>query len=156
MRQSQGDTKSRVNFYYGWGVCAFLLLATGVIYGQTLNHILLDYDDKDFVYGNLHVAPGLTLGGIKWAFSSGPGGEWYPLAMLSHMLDCQFFGADAWGHHLTGVLVHAAAAIALFLVLWRRTSELCPSAFVSSIFAVHPQHVESVAWVAKRKDVLSG
>ena len=76
--------------------------------------------------------------------------------MLSHMLDCQLFGLNAWGHHLTNVLLHAATSIALFLVLWRMTGELWPSAFVAAIFAVHPQHVESVAWVAERRDVLSG
>ncbi len=72
------------------------------------------------------------------------------------MLDCQLFGLHAWGHHLTNVLLHAATSIALFLVLWRMTGELWPSAFVAAIFAVHPQHVESVAWVAERRDVLSG
>ena len=72
------------------------------------------------------------------------------------MLDCQLFGLNAWGHHLTNVLLHAATSIALFLVLWRMTGELWPSAFVAAIFAVHPQHVESVAWVAERRDVLSG
>ena len=99
---------------------------------------------------------GLTGEGVRWAFTDGPYGEWYPLAMLSHMLDCQLFGLNAWGHHLTNVLLHAAASIALFLVLWRMTGELWPSAFVAAIFAVHPQHVESVAWVAERRDVLSG
>ena len=72
------------------------------------------------------------------------------------MLDCQLFGLNAWGHHLTNVLLHAAASIALFLVWWRMTGELWPSALVAAVFAVHPQHVESVAWVAERRDVLSG
>ena len=76
--------------------------------------------------------------------------------MLSHMLDCQLFGLAAWGHHLTNVLLHAAASIALFLVLWRMTGEFWPCGFVAAIFAVHPQHVESVAWISERKDVLSG
>ena len=105
---------------------------------------------------NPHVTAGLTGEGIRWAFTEGPFGEWYPLATLSHMLDCQLFGLNAWGHHLTNVLLHAAASIALFLVLWRMTDELWPSAFVAAVFAVHPQHVESVAWVAERRDVLSG
>ena len=100
--------------------------------------------------------PGLTLDGLRWAFTNGPVGEWYPLAMLSHMLDCQLFGLNAGGHHLTNVLLHAATSIALFLVLWRMTGELWPSAFVAAVFAVHPQHVERVAWVAERRDVLSG
>jgi tetratricopeptide (TPR) repeat protein len=150
------DTQRRLNTYNACGVCAFLLLAIGLIYGQTLGHILLEYDDHDFVYGNPNVAAGLTENGLKWAFTDGPFGEWYPLAMLSHMLDCQLFGLNAWGHHLTNVLLHAATSIALFLVLWRMMGELWPSAFVATVFAVHPQHVESVAWVAERKDVLSG
>jgi tetratricopeptide (TPR) repeat protein len=145
-----------INTCYAWGVCGFLLLMIGLIYGQTLGHVLLDYDDSTFVTDNDHVTAGLTGHGIWWAFTDGPFGEWYPVAMLSHMLDCQFFGLDAWGHHLSNVLLHAAASVALFLVWWRFTYELWPSAFVAAIFAVHPQHVESVAWVAERKDVLSG
>jgi len=156
VRPASTVNQSRANAYDAWGVCAFLLLAIGLIYGQTLGHILLDYDDNIFVYGNPHVAPGLTGDGFRWAFTEGPGGEWYPLAMLSHMLDCQIFGLNAWGHHLTNVLIHAVTSIALFLVLRRMTGELWPSALVAAIFAVHPQHVESVAWVAERKDVLSG
>ncbi len=132
-------------------------MAIATIYGQTLGFALLYYDDNEFVFANSHVAPGLTASGIHWAFTDGPFGEWYPLAMLSHMLDCQIFGSSAWGHHLTSVLLHAAASIALFLVLWRMTTELWPSAAVVAIlFAVHPQHVESVAWIAERRDVLSG
>jgi len=142
--------------YCAWGVCGFLLLAVGLIYGQTLNHSLLAFDDSSFVSGNPHVTPGLTSDGIHWAFTNGPFGEWYPLSMLSHMLDCQLFGLSAWGHHLTNLLLHAATSIGLFLVLWRMTEELWPSAFVATLFAVHPQHVESVAWLSERKDVLSG
>ena len=137
-------------------VCALLALAIGLIYGQTLDHVLLDHDDSGYVFANPHVTPGLTAEGIWWAFTDGPYGEWYPPTMLSHMLDCQLFGLNAWGHHLTNVLLHAAASVALFLVLWRMTDELWPSALVATIFTVHPQHVESVAWIAERRDVLSG
>ncbi|HTU26904.1 MAG TPA: tetratricopeptide repeat protein [Pirellulales bacterium] len=133
-----------------------MLLAIGAIYAQTLGFGFLEFDDDTFVYNNPHVTAGLTGEGVRWAFAEGPLGEWYPLAPLSHMLDCQLFGLEAWGHHLTSVLVHAATSIALFLVWWRYTGELWPSAFVAGVFAVHPQHVESVAWVAERKDVLSG
>ncbi len=138
------------------GVCAGLILAIVVIYGQTLSYPFLFYDDSGYVYANPHVTPGLTGAGIWWAFTDGPFGEWYPLVMLSHMLDCQVFGLNAWGHHLTNLLLHAAASIALFLVWWRMTGEFWPSAFVAAIFAVHPQHVESVAWIAERRDVMSG
>ncbi|HTU25046.1 MAG TPA: tetratricopeptide repeat protein, partial [Pirellulales bacterium] len=145
----------RTDLYFALAVCGVLLLAVGVVYGQTLNHAFLDYDDALFVQKNPHVAVGLTPDGFSWAFTDGPGGEWYPLAMLSHMLDAQVFGLNAWGHHLTNVLLHAATSVALFLVWWRYTSELWPSAFVAALFAVHPQHVEAVAWIAERKEVLS-
>ncbi|HEX4145243.1 MAG TPA: tetratricopeptide repeat protein [Pirellulales bacterium] len=148
--------RPRSNAFNAWCVCGGILLAVGIIYGQTLGHVLLEYDDNEFVTENPHVTAGVTVAGIRWALTEGPFGEWYPLAPLSHMLDCQLFGLNAWGHHLTNVLLHAAASIALFLVWWRMTDELWPSAFVAAIFAVHPQHVESVAWVAERKDVLSG
>ncbi|HEX4146296.1 MAG TPA: glycosyltransferase family 39 protein, partial [Pirellulales bacterium] len=150
------DRQDRTNAYVVWGVCGGLLLAVWLIYGQTLGHGFLEYDDNFFVFRNHHVRPGLTRAGLWWAWTDGPFGEWYPLAMLSHMLDCQIFGIAPWGHHLTNVLLHAATSIALFFVLRRMTDELWPSAFVAAIFAVHPQHVESVAWVAERKDVLSG
>ncbi|HEY1785868.1 MAG TPA: hypothetical protein VGG30_09980, partial [Pirellulales bacterium] len=156
MGSPQNDTQQSVETYYACGVSAALLLAIALIYGQTLSHGLLAYDDGTFVTDNPHVTAGLTAESVHWAFAEGPYGEWYPLAMLSHMLDCQLFGLEAWGHHLTNVLLHAATSIALFLVLWRMTEELWPSAFVAAVFAVHPQHVESVAWVAERKDVLSG
>jgi protein O-mannosyl-transferase len=154
--RSDEAKSSRSDRYYAWAVCGFLLLTVGLIYGQTLDHVLVDYDDSGFVYANPHVRAGLTLEGIKWAFTEGPYGEWYPLAPLSHMLDCQLFDLAVWGHHLTSVLLHAAGSILLFLVWWRMTDELWPSAFVAAVFAVHPQHVESVAWVAERRDVLCG
>ncbi|HEX4144800.1 MAG TPA: tetratricopeptide repeat protein [Pirellulales bacterium] len=153
---AMGRRRPPSDAFYASGVCALVLLAIGLIYGQTLGHERLAYDDCVFVYENPHVTPGLTNEGIWWAFTEGPFGEWYPLAPLSHMLDCQLFGLAPWGHHLTNVLLHAAASIALFLVGWRMTGELWPSALVAALFAVHPQHVESVAWVAERRDVLSG
>ncbi len=139
-----------------WAICLGLLSAVALIYGQTLGHGFLAYDDDVFVAANPVVAAGVTARGVRWAFTDGPWGEWYPLAMLSHMLDCQLFGLSPWGHHLTNVLLHAAASIGLFLVLRRMTGDLWPSALVAALFAVHPQHVESVAWVAERRDVLSG
>jgi Flp pilus assembly protein TadD len=139
-----------------WGVCAFLVLVTALIYAQVLRHPFLLFDDDVFVSSNPHVSGGLTIDAIWYALTDGPAGEWYPLAMLSHIFDCELFGLNAWGHHLTSVLLHAAASIALFLVLRQMTGEIWPSAFVATLFAVHPQHVESVAWVAERRDVLSG
>ena len=108
------------------------------------------------MYKNPQVDDGLTIEGIAWAFTSRHASNWHPLTWLSHMLDCQLYGLTPWGHHLTNVLLHAATAILLFLVLRRMTGDLWPSAFVAAVFAVHPLRVESVAWVAERKDVLSG
>ena len=98
----------------------------------------------------------MTAEGIAWAFTSTHASNWHPLTWLSHMLDCQLYGSHAGGHHLTNVALHALTAVVLFLVLWRMTFNLWPSAFVAAVFAIHPLRVESVAWVAERKDVLSG
>jgi tetratricopeptide (TPR) repeat protein len=147
---------SRFRAFLPWVVVVFLLLVSGIIYGQTLEFGFLDYDDSLFVDGSREVRAGLTGSSVVWAFTNGPMGEWYPLSMLSHMLDCELYGLNASGHHLTSVLLHAAAAIGLFFVWRSMTGELWPSALVAALFAIHPQHVESVAWVAERRDVLSG
>ena len=127
-----------------------------MVFGQTVHYGFVNYDDDQFVYANPHIAPGLTGQGIVWAFTHFEGHYWIPLSRLSSMLDCQFYGLNAGGHHLTNVLLHAAATILLFLIFWRMTGGLWPSALVAALFAVHPLHVESVAWVTERKDVLSG
>jgi hypothetical protein len=137
-------------------VCGFLLLAVILIFGRTAGHEFVNYDDPEYVYENPQVAGGLTARGTVWAFTAGYAGNWHPLTWISHMLDCQIYGLHAGGHHLTSVLLHASAAILLFLVLWRMTGFLWRSAFVAAVFAVHPLRAESVAWVAERKDVLSG
>ena len=108
------------------------------------------------MYKNPPVVHGLTIEGIQWALTSRHASNWHPVTWLSHMLDCQLFQLAPWGHHLTNVLLHAATAILLFLVLQRMTGDLWPCAFVALVFAIHPLRVESVAWVAERKDVLSG
>src|SRR5580698_8981335 len=129
-------------------VCGLLVGAVAVVFGQTLRFEFLHYDDNFFVYAEPHVAGGISPTNIAWTFTSGPLGEWYPLAMLSHMLDCQLYGLHPTGHHLTNLLLHAATAVTLFLVLWRMTESLWPSALVAALFAIHPLHVESVVWVA--------
>ena len=134
----------------------------------------MNYDDGDYVYENPYVRSGLTLNGIGWAFTHVHAQYWHPLTTISHMLDCQVFGLQPWGHHLTNIMLHAAATILLFFALLRLTatgrstngtssagidrpySHLWPSAFVAALFAIHPLRVESVAWVSERKDVLSG
>ena len=132
-----------------------LAAITFAVFGQTLGHEFVDFDD-DSVYENPVVARGLTLKGIVWAFTHVHSANWHPLTWLSHMLDCQLYGLHPGGHHLTNVLLHTATVIALFLVLRQMTGALWRSAFVAAVFAIHPLRVESVAWVAERKDVLSG
>jgi tetratricopeptide (TPR) repeat protein len=138
------------------GVCIFLVAIIWVVFGQTLGHDFVNYDDNLYVYENPEVARGLTLKGILWAFTHVHSSNWHPLTWISHMLDCQFYGLNPGGHHLTNILLHTATAILLFLVLRRMTGFLWRSAFVAAVFAIHPLRVESVAWVAERKDVLSG
>ena len=128
----------------------------GLVFGQTLQHDFVGFDDAGFVYENPHVKAGLTLPDVWWALTDGPFGEWCPLSTLSDMLDCQLYGVKPAGHYLTNLLLHGAASVLLFLVLLRMTGALWPSAWVAAVFAVHPLHVESVAWVAERRDVLSG
>jgi tetratricopeptide (TPR) repeat protein len=138
------------------GICIFLAAITWLVFGQTLRHDFVDYDDPSYVYENAEVMKGLTVHGIVWAFTHAHSGNWHPLTSISHMLDCQFYGLNAGGHHFTNVVLHTAAVILLFLVLRQMTGALWPSAFVAAVFAIHPLRVESVAWVSERKDVLSG
>ncbi len=137
-------------------VCVVLAAITFAVFGQTLRFGFIDFDDNDYVYQNPMVAQGLTRKGVVWAFAQSHSGNWHPLTWLSHMLDCQLYGLHPGGHHLTSVLLHTASVIALFLVLRQMTGALWRSAFVAAVFAIHPLRVESVAWVAERKDVLSG
>ncbi|HEV2045786.1 MAG TPA: tetratricopeptide repeat protein [Chthoniobacterales bacterium] len=136
-------------------ICGVLVLLAWVVFGQTLAHDFVNYDDKTYVYGNSLVSNGLTLRGIVRAFADTQTGNWHPLTLISHMLDCQFFGLKPGGHHFTNVLFHAMAVLLLFLWLRKATGKLWPSAFVAAMFAIHPLRVESVAWIAERKDVLS-
>jgi tetratricopeptide (TPR) repeat protein len=138
------------------GVCVFLVAITFAVFGQTLRHEFVNYDDGMYVYENPVVTRGLTLKGIEWVFTHIVLSNWHPVTMMSHMLDCQLYGLNAGGHHLTNVLLHTGSVLLLFLVLRRLTGFLWRSAFVTAVFAIHPLHVESVAWVAERKDVLSG
>jgi tetratricopeptide (TPR) repeat protein len=115
----------------------------------------LNYDDPDYVTKNLQVQKGLTLETVRWAFTSSFTGNWHPLTWISHMLDFQFYGFHAGGHHLTNALLHSANAVLLLLALLQLTNAFWRSAFVAALFAWHPLHVESVAWISERKDVLS-
>ena len=137
-------------------VCGLLVLAVAMVFGQTVRHPFVNYDDALYVSENPALAHGLTLKAVGWAFRTTYANFWHPLTWLSLLLDSQFYGFEPWGYHLTNVLLHAATTVLLFLILWRMTAHLWPSAFVAALFAIHPLHVESVAWVAQRKDVLSG
>jgi tetratricopeptide (TPR) repeat protein len=156
-------------------------LLTGIVwvaFGQTLRHEFVNCDDGPSVYLP-RIINGLTPGNVQWALIHAHAGNWHPLTWMSHMLDCQLYGLQPWGHHLTNILLHAAATILLFFALHELTGgryavagmddagrdhrsrlqqgdSLWPSAFVAALFAIHPMRVESVAWVAERKDVLSG
>ena len=137
-------------------ICVLLAGVTWLVFGQTVRHEFVNFDDGAYVYRNFDVAHGISFDGVKWAFTNVVAANWHPLTMLSHMLDCRLYGVTPGGHHFTNVLLHTIAVIALFLTLNWMTGALWRSAFVAAVFAIHPLHVESVAWVAERKDVLSG
>ncbi len=137
-------------------ICGGLMAMVWIVYGQTLRHQFVNYDDNAYVYENPEIIAGLSPRGIRWAFTHIHSKNWHPLTSISHMLDCQLYGLKAGGHHFTNVLLHSVATVALFLVLRGMTGALWRSAFVAALFAVHPLHVESIAWISERKDVLSG
>jgi len=136
-------------------ICLVFTVVTLVAFWQVKDHEFINYDDNEYVTENHPVKAGLTFKGVTWAFTTFHAGNWHPLTWLSHMLDVQLFGLKAGWHHLMNLLFHIANTLLLFLVLHRMTKALWQSAFVAALFALHPLHVESVAWVAERKDVLS-
>src|SRR5262249_43188629 len=137
-------------------VCISLALAVWAIFGHTLGFGFVEFDDNQYVYENPQITHGFNPEAILWAFTHVHSATWHPLTTLSHMFDCQVYGLHPWGHHLGNVLLHGIAAILLFLALQQMTGALWRSAFVAALFAVHPLHVESAAWISERKDVLSG
>jgi len=138
------------------GVCICLAVLTWIVFGQTVRHDFINYDDPRYVYENTKIASGLSVGGIAWAFTHIHSMNWHPLTTISHMLDCQLYGLRPGWHHFTNVLLHTVAVILLFLALTKMTEAFWPSGFAAAVFAIHPLRVESVAWIAERKDVLSG
>ena len=136
-------------------IAALLGAATLAAFWPVVHNDFIRYDDRDYVTANPHVLKGLSWEGLKWAFTTGHGGSWHPLTWLSHMTDVQMFGVQPGWHHAVSLLFHIANAVLLFLVLRRMSGAEWRSAFVSGLFALHPLHVESVAWAAERKDVLS-
>jgi tetratricopeptide (TPR) repeat protein len=138
-------------------VCALLIGSTLAVFWPVLSSEFVTYDDPPYVSENEHINSGLNRENLKWAFgNNGHGGNWHPLTSVSHMLDVQLFGLSPGRHHLVNLLFHAANSVLLFLLLKRMTDALWRSAFIAALFALHPLHVESVAWISERKDVLSG
>jgi tetratricopeptide (TPR) repeat protein len=136
-------------------ICLFLIVSTVAAYWQVWNHDFVYYDDHLYVTENPDVQEGLSWEGLLWALTTTRAANWHPLTWLSHMLDSQVFGLNPGWHHLSSLLLHLVNTLLLFVVLRRMTNAVWPSAFVAALFALHPLHVESVAWVAERKDVLS-
>ena len=132
-----------------------LTVAALIAFWQVNQCDFINYDDPLYVTENIHVKSGITFGSIRWAFTTGHSANWHPVAWISHMLDVQLFGLKPRWHHLTNLLFHIANTLSLFFVFHRMTKAPWKSAFVAALFALHPLHVESVAWVAERKDVLS-
>jgi protein O-mannosyl-transferase len=132
-----------------------LALVTLGLYGPVLGHPFINFDDDLYVTANPIVRGGWTWPGFAWAWTTGRGGNWHPLTWLSHISDCSLFGLQPAGHHATSALLHAANTVLLFLLLRRMTGAVWRAAAVAALFGWHPLHVESVAWVAERKDVLS-
>lgn len=137
------------------GICIALAVLTWAVFGQTLRYDFVNYDDPSYVYQNTRITSGINLANVGWAFTHIHSENWHPLTTITHMLDCQLHGLNAGWHHFTNVLLHAIAVVLLFVALQQMTGVLWRSAFVSAVFAVHPLHVESVAWIAERKDVMS-
>lgn len=133
-----------------------LVLLTLIVYRPALSFGFVNFDDGLYVTSNEMIQKGLTWKGFLWAWQANVASNWHPLTLLSHMLDCELFDLNGRGHHLTSLLLHLANVWLLFEVLRRMTGAVGPSAFVAALFGVHPTHVESVAWIAERKDVLSG
>ena len=136
-------------------IAAALALVTLAVYAQVVSHQFISLDDDLYIRDNPIVARGLTLPGIAWAFTTFHAGNWHPVTWLSHMLDCQLFGLNAGGHLLVNALIHMANTLLLFWFLRRTTGATWRSAIVAALFALHPMHVESVAWAAERKDTLA-
>jgi Flp pilus assembly protein TadD len=141
----------RRKYWIGGG----LALVTLALFWQLTSCEFINFDDQIYVTSNADVRAGLTGHGTAWAFKTFAAGNWHPVTWISHMLDCQVYGLRAGGHHFTNVLLHTANTVLLFGLLLRMTGAIWRSALVAALFAWHPLHVESVAWVSERKDVLS-
>ena len=136
-------------------LCGLLSAVALAVFWPLRHHDFIVYDDRAYVVSNPMVQRGLTWTGVAWAFTTFHATNWHPVTWLSHMADCELYKLNAGRHHLTSLLFHVANTLLLFLVLKRMTGARWRSALVAALFALHPLHVESVAWIAERKDVLS-
>lgn len=150
------QVSSRKNRQITLGICIGLTIIIWIVFGQSLRFGFINFDDDRYVYENPHITAGLKLEGIKWFLTHSHASLWHPLTTLTHMADCQIYGLNPGGHHFTNVLLHNLATILLFLALRAMTGRIWESAFVAAMFAIHPMRVESVVWIAERKDVMSG
>jgi tetratricopeptide (TPR) repeat protein len=156
MTALQSRLKTVVQKYSSILVCLFLIISAVIVYGQMLEHDFVYFDDHEYAAENSHVKAGLTIEGFKWAFSTLYAQFWHPLTWLSLMMDAQLFGAAPGGYLFTNLLLHIVNSLLLFIFFNRATKSVWQSGLVAALFALHPIHVESVAWIAQRKDVLSG
>ena len=147
----RGRGSARLTFL----VCALLIAGTLWAYQELPRHAFVNFDDFEYVADNPRVRAGISIEGLVWAFTTTHAGNWHPLTWLSHMLDVQLFGLHPGMHHLVNLLLHMANSVLFFLLLRKMTGALWRSAICAALFALHPLHVESVAWISERKDVLS-
>ncbi|HUN56232.1 MAG TPA: hypothetical protein VMU29_13860 [Smithella sp.] len=140
---------------YKYIIIILLIVASCAAFGRLAGSEFINHDDQAFVTENSYVQSGITLDGIRWAFSTSYYGGWVPLSWLSYMFDYQFYGLNASGYHVTNLILHILSALLLFWLFTRMTGAIWKSAFVAALFALHPLHVESVAWISERRDVLS-
>lgn len=151
------DLKEQFRKERFWVFFACFILTAGVfaVFSQVVSYDFVDYDDHIYVSDNLHIKDGLTIESVKWAFTSTHANFWHPITWLSYLLDVEIFGTAPFGFHFTNIILHYFNSLLLFAVLYRMTGALWASLAVGLLFGIHPLHVESVAWVSERKDVLS-
>ncbi|MGA1825341.1 MAG: tetratricopeptide repeat protein [bacterium] len=155
MYSKNSTSKTFLTIRYEIVVSLFLVITILTMYWQVRNHEFVSYDDTVYVTENPYVVNGLTIEGIIWSFKAKEAGNWHPITWLSHMLDAQLYGKDAGRHHMTSVLFHIMNSLLLFFIFYTMTKDIWQSAFIAVLFALHPLNVESVAWVAERKNVVS-
>jgi hypothetical protein len=139
-----------------WVVAASLVVLVVAVFGTTAGYGFIAYDDPYYVTDNALVVQGLTWRGVKWALTTTDYFYWHPLTWLSHMLDCELFGLNPHGHHVTNIVIHSATTVLVFACFLSLTGQLGRSGVLAALFAVHPLHVEPVAWIAERKELLAG